>query len=170
MVEPLNGKDELGLWRRWRSAAASSSAGAEIDALTLAAYAEDRLLPETIGAVEEWLAANPDAVADVLAARRAARQALPEAPAAVAARAAALVEMGDAQVLSFRPQARMRSWRVAVRWGAMAASIVIVSFVGFALGNEAYVSLAGGAPLTFSQELLDPPAGLFNNADEDGST
>ena len=55
------------------------------------------------------------------------------------------------------------------RTAAMAASILIVSVVGFALGNDTYVSLAGHRPAIFGQELLDPPSGLFTGFEEDAN-
>lgn len=171
MVDPLAGKDEQELWRRWRAAASPASA-AEIGPLALAAYAEDRLPVAEIEAVEDWLAEHPEAAADVLAARRVTRQApSEEVPAAIVARAATLVQAGGAEVVAFRPRAG--KWGAAIRWGAMAASIVIASLVGFALGNntyDTYARLAGGATATLGQELLDPPTGLFNSADEDSGT
>lgn len=170
MAEPTGGPDQAALWRRWREAAVSagSDAPAEPDALTLAAYAEGRLGPEAIDGVEDWLALNPHAMADVLAARR-AEDTAPAAPAAVIARAMALCEAGTAEIRSFPGPASRRTWRHAVAWGAMAASILVASFVGFETGNSTYATLSGGsAALSLSQELLDPPTGLFN-ADEDSN-
>ena len=51
----------------------------------------------------------------------------------------------------------------------MAASILIVSAIGFALGNDAYMSLAGTQPAAFGQELLDPSSGLFSGFEEDAN-
>ncbi len=162
--------DEAALWRRWRSAAGlARPAGAEPDALLLAAYAENRLSAEAAETVENWLAANPDAADDILAARRAAGGTLPETPAAVAARAAELVS-GGAQILSFRrPLPRVANWRSAVAWGGIAASLLVTSLVGFTLGSDAYMSLARSEPTTIAHDLLDPPAGLFQGLAEEPS-
>ena len=164
--------DEAALWRRWRSAAASAmTAGAEPNPLVLAAYAENRLPPHAVEAVEDWLAAHPEALQDVLAARQAAREALPAASPAVLARAAALVVEGNAQVLPFRhPATRVTSWRGAIAWGALAASLLVTSLVGFTLGSDAYVSLARSTSPALGHELLDPPMGLFHSLDEESST
>jgi len=132
----------------------------------LAAYAERRLVPAAAEAVEDWLAANPQSVQDILSARQSREDALPAAPAAIVARAAALVGAGDAQVLAFR---RPRRWRGAVGWGAIAASMLVASLAGFAMGDNTYVTLAGSSPPSLSQELLDPPTGLFNGIDEDSN-
>jgi anti-sigma factor RsiW len=171
MAGPMDSADEAGLWRHWRAAAGDGSAAdREPDALALAAYAEDRLDAETVAAVEAWLADNPQATRDVLAARQVRQHALPDAPVAIMARAAALVASGDAQVLAFRrPTVQVRHWRGAVGWGAMAASLLVASLAGFAMGNDTYATLAGSTNASLSQELLDPPTGLFNGVDEDSN-
>ncbi|HZB89809.1 MAG TPA: hypothetical protein VE397_00105 [Stellaceae bacterium] len=168
MAEPTGDPDQVALWRRWREAAVSAGAEAEPDALTLAAYAEGRLAPQASDAVEDWLAFHPQAVADILAARQAS-DAAPAAPAAVIARAMALCAAGTAEIRSFPGPATRPGWRHAVAWGAMAASILVASLVGFEMGNSTYATLTGGSATSLSQELLDPPTGLFN-ADEDSNT
>jgi len=169
MGGPMDSADEARLWRRWRAAAGDPlAADAEPDALLLAAYAENRLAPEAAEAVEDWLAANPQIFQDILAARRIGEGSLPVAPEAVVARAAALVGADDAKVLAFRrPAARPQRWRGAVSWGAMAASLLVASLAGFAMGDDTYVTLSAESSLSLSQELLDPPSGLFNGIDED---
>jgi hypothetical protein len=172
MAEPTDRTDEAALWRRWRSAAVSvDAAGVAPDASLLAAYAEDSLPEKAVEAIENWLAVHPEMVSDILAARRAARTESPAPSPAVVARAIALVAAGDAQVLAFRrPAGRRASWRAVALWSGMAASLVVTSLIGFALGNSAYLSLAGGASPAFGQELFDPPTGLFNSLDEEPST
>ncbi len=171
MAGPMDGADEAGLWRRWRLAAGlGPAASAEPGALVLAAYAENRLAPAAVDAVEEWLASNPQMLQDILAARQPPEDSVPAASEAVMARAAALVGAGEAQVLAFRrPTARVRRWGGAVGWGAMAASMLVASLAGFAMGNDAYVTLTDSSRLSLSQELLDPPTGLFNGVDEDSN-
>ncbi len=171
MAGPMDSADEAALWRRWRSAAGDGlPAGPEPDALAFAAYAEDRLEPEAAAAVEAWLADDLQATRDVLAARQVRREALPEAPEAILARAAALMGGGEVRILAFRrPTARLRSWRGAVGWSAMAASILVASLAGFAMGDDTYMTLTGGTNASLSQELLDPPTGLFNGMDEDSN-
>ncbi len=58
-------------------------------------------------------------------------------------------------------------WRRTAAWGAMAASLLVASVLGFATGNSTYLSLAGAASPSLGQVLLDPPTGLFNGSDED---
>jgi hypothetical protein len=168
MAGSRGGTEEAALWRRWRSAAGwDGRPGAELDPLLLAAYAEGRLSRTAMETVEEWLARHPEGIQDVLAARLAARPELREAPAA-AARAAALVSESDAQVLAF-PR-RISGWRAAIVYSGMAASLLVTSLVGFALGSDTYLTLAGNARPGVGQELLDPPSGLFYSSDEDPST
>jgi hypothetical protein len=162
----MDGSDEAGLWRRWR--AATTPGGSEPSPLELAGYAENRLSEAAAEAIEAWLAAHPLAAEDVLAARRAAHSPLPAAAELVVAQASALV--GGAEILPFRKPAAARSWRQAASWAAMAASIAVASLVGYTLSNETFVLSGGGQSSTFSQQLIDPPTGLFNALVEDSNT
>jgi hypothetical protein len=164
----LEEADEAALWRRWRAATPGGGA-AEPSPLELAAYAEDRLSEAAAEAIEAWLATNPLAAEDVIAARRAARSPLPEAAEDIMARAGALVG-GGAEILPFRRPAVRQSWRKVAGWGAMAASIVAASLIGVTLSSETYVLSAGNASASFGQQLIDPPMGLFNGLDEDSNT
>jgi anti-sigma factor RsiW len=166
MAGPMNSPEETALWQRWRRLA-PAPAGESPDALTLAAYAEGRLGPGEMEVVEDWLSANPDLVADVASARNVTLRPLPEADAGTVARAVALVAAEDGRVVSPRRPTTSPGWQGVVRWSAMAASVLIASVVGFALGNDTYVSLAGHQPAIFGQELLDPPSGLFTGFEED---
>jgi anti-sigma factor RsiW len=110
--------DGKALWDRFRAA--------EQDPLALAAYAEGRLAPEEAAAVERWLAIDPDAAADVALARRAPAPVEADAADRVAARAAVLV---PGRIIPFR--ARMRRW---TEISALAASVALIAYLGFALG------------------------------------
>ena len=70
MAEPMNSPEETALWQRWRLLA-RAPAGEPPDALMLAAYAEGRLGPTEMEAVEEWLCADADLAADIAIARSA---------------------------------------------------------------------------------------------------
>jgi hypothetical protein len=169
MPGPLDRIDDPALWRRWRSAGAAGAPAAEPDPVLLAAYAEDRLSPEAAEAIEDWLAANPAAIQDILTARRAQDAPLPGAPQATVARATALVGSGTADVLPFR-RPTQRSWRLAANWSAMAASILVACFMGVAMGHATYTVLASGSVDSLGQDLIDPPMGYLSNFDEDSST
>ena len=172
MAGPMDEADETLLWQRWRAAVGGGpGAPQEPDALTLAAYVEDRLSPAAAAEVEAWVAANPAAMHDILAARQLREAPLPVAPEAVAARAMALLGAAGAQVLPFirRPARRLGLRSGAVGWAAMAASIVLASLAGFATGKDTYLTLAGSSPPSLGQEVLDPPMGMFNGYDEDSN-
>jgi anti-sigma factor RsiW len=168
MAGPMNSPDETALWQRWRLLA-SLPPGDPPDTLMLAAYVEGRLGPAEMEAVEDWLSADADLAADVAIARDASLSTLPEADAGIVARAMALVPAENGRVVPLHPSHASRGWQVVVRWGAMAASIVVASIVGFTLGNDTYVSLAAHQPAISAQELLDPPSGLFTGLDEDAN-
>jgi hypothetical protein len=168
MAGPMNSPDEAALWQRWRLLA-SAPGGEPPDALMLAAYAEGRLGPAEMEAVEDWLSDAADLAADVTIARRAALEPLPPSDASMVARATALVTAERGRVVPLRRTEASPGWQGVVRWGAMAASVLVASIVGFTLGNDTYVSLAGHQPAISAQELLDPPSGLFTGLDEDAN-
>jgi anti-sigma factor RsiW len=168
MAGPMNSPEETALWQRYRRLASAPASGPP-DALILAAYAEGRLGPAEMEAVEDWLSTDAELVADVAIARGAALGPSPDAGASIVARATALVPAEDGRVVPLRRPITSPGWQGIVRWSAMAASILIASVVGFTLGNDTYVSLAGYQPTIFGQELLDPPSGLFTGLEEDAA-
>jgi hypothetical protein len=176
MTEPTDRADDAALWRQWRAAigAAAGEATPAPDALLLAAYAESRLGEAEADAVESWLASHPDAIEDVLNAQRSLGGGPSEhAPEAALARAMALVSGSDPKILPFRrPAPRQASWRIVMARVGIAASVAAVSVLGFALGNDAYLSVLGGEAQSsaLSQDLLDPPSGLFSDFAEESST
>jgi hypothetical protein len=152
--------DDADLFRRWRA----ETDAAMPDEATLAAYAEDRLAPAEAGPVAAWLAAHPGAAEDVAVARTLAALGLPPHDAEaerIAARAEALV--GGTQVIAFpRPGRAGPGWREAATWTALAASIALAGWLGFALGTDTWRDLATsdeGAPGI--AEVIDPPSGLL---------
>jgi hypothetical protein len=180
MNEPWKGwAQERALWQLW---SATGQGAARPDALTLAAFAEDRLSGAARAEIEALIAADPELAEDVAAARRALAPRAGEtgrpdeaALAAIAARPPALVpaDTGD-NVLPFRPAHRaVPAWPSAARWGALAASLALVSWLGFALGSNAYVNLAAldgqSANSRLADELLDPPSGFFGLVDTSGT-
>ena len=177
MTEPMDRAEETALWRHWRSAAVSAAGEAAPmpDPLLLAAYAEHRLSETAAEAVEAWLALHPEAFADVLLAAQDSntRGAVVVEPSEAAlARAMALVAAEDPKVVPFRRPARPARpvWRVAVGRIAVAASLLVVSLVGFALGTDAYTSLNGDQQAGLSQDLFDPPSGIFSSLGEESSS
>ena len=169
------GSKDRRLWLRWRALAGKSRA-AEPDALSLAAYAEGRLSEVEAEAVEAWLAATPEGLQDVIAAREASRRSPRFAYEHILANACDLVpgaedeaEPSGGQILPFRP--RSPQLRKALAWSSIAASLLCASLVGFSMGSNAYASLAGTqAADTTAADGLDTPGTLDNYFTEDSGT
>ncbi len=167
----LEDGEDRALWRSWSTR--GSAAVPAPDALDLAAYAEGRLSEAEAAPIELWLAANParasDIFADIAAARGAMQHAILLADAAVVVKAAALVSGLDDNVVPFRRAAP--AWRNALAWSSVAASLVAVSLVGFAMGSDAYRNLSpvpsGEAAAT---DALDPGIALDSAFSDDSGT
>jgi anti-sigma factor RsiW len=173
MTGPGERADDASLWQRWRLGTRPISSGSPPDPVQLAAYADGRLDEIRAEPVEDWLASHPEMLADLIAARAAGAAAPPAAPEAVIARASALVAPTDAKIVSFAVAAavRRRSWRMAAAWSGLAASLLVTSLGGFALGDRAYLNFTGGSDAAATSDsavhdLLDPPTGLFEADDE----
>jgi len=139
--------EAAGLWHRargpWRAAQGAPEAP---DAMTLAAYLEGRLGEDAAGVVETWMAADPEALDSVLAARAALGAAPGAAPAHVVKRAQGAVHGRTGRVSGpgragwlfagfgafFRPAA----------WASVAAALLLASISGFELGRAGAEHLA----------------------------
>ena len=171
--EGNNRAEEAALWRRFR--ALERESGMKVkdlgDPLTLAAYAEGRLGTKAVEAVETFLAAKPEIIGDILAARAAVQATAPAASEAMITRAAALVASRaaptiDPRVVPFRHAPVQRSeWRVTLSRLAIAASLVITGLVGFALGSDTYGNFAQSRAESSAPDLFDQPAGIFSGED-----
>jgi anti-sigma factor RsiW len=173
MTEPMKTAEEMALWRHWRTAVVNAGGEAAPDPLLLAAYAEHRLDETAAEAVEAWLARHPEALEDLAAARELGAAPLAaQPPDAAVARAMALVPGPDPQVVPFRRAVRpMPVWRFAMGRVAVAASLLIVSLIGFTLGTDAYTSMLNGDQSSaLNQDLFDPPAGIFSSLGEEASS
>jgi anti-sigma factor RsiW len=163
----------VALWQRWRARASRVNRNDGDDrALLLAAYVDGRLPTAKSDAVEEWLVDHPEALDDVIAARAMAGSVAPEAPQALIIRAAALVPARDPDVVPIGPPARRGGWRAAAAWSGLAASLLAVSWFGFALGSNAYLDVMQQplSPESTIHQLLDPPGQLFSMGDEETTT
>ncbi len=113
-----------------------------LDAMLLAAWAEGRLTEDEASAIEADLANDPALLETALASRRMLDAETPSP--AFLRRAHGLV--ADTQnpmrgtVVEFRPRRRAATWVV---WGAVAASFLLVSFVGFGVGVSTVDNLSG---------------------------
>ncbi|HKF70396.1 MAG TPA: hypothetical protein VKB68_01500 [Stellaceae bacterium] len=174
MTEPMDRAEENALWRHWRTAVvnAAGEAAPAPDPLLVAAYAEHRLSEAVAEEVEAWLALHPEAIEDVLAAACSKADALATVPDAALARAMALVRASDPKVMPFRRRARPGvTWRIAFARVGVAASLLVISLVGFALGTDAYSTLINGdQSAALSQDLFDPPSGVFSSFGEESSS
>jgi anti-sigma factor RsiW len=184
MSEPWENKAlSRTLWRRWtmseEQADARVASAMPLDELTLAAYAEGRLDAADADEVEALLRDHPEFADDVAVARHVASAEATGAAdlelGSVIARASALVPATDDRVIAFRPVPRRAepTWRFAARWGALAASLVMVSYLGFALGTDASYSLATldqSVTTALDDEVLDPPTGFLGGLGEIGGS
>src|SRR5665213_357454 len=175
MAGPEERAEDLSLLRRWRLLARQAGTLGEAEtALLLARYADGRLDEAGAEAIEAWLVDHPEAIGDIIAARSADEGAVPAATEAMVARAAALIAASDGNLVRFPAGGApmRRNWRAAAAWSGLAASLLVTSLVGFALGDNAYSNLAakGASAESAIHELLDPPAGLFAVEDEDSAT
>ena len=171
MTEPMDRAEENAPWRHWRAALMSAAGEAAPDLLLLAAYAEHRLSEAEAEEVEAWLARHPEAIEDVAAAADSnARPAAAQPTPVALANAMALVTALAPKVVPF-PRAAQPVWRIAITRVAVAASLLVVSLVGFALGTDAYTNLLNGDQQAgLSQDLFDPPSGIFSGLGEEPSS
>lgn len=137
--------DRLFLNRLSAAVAAGETAGPvstpTADDMLLAAWLEGQLAEDEAAPIEAALLDDPDLLEDLLALRL-GPGAHPAPEAAVIARACGLVdgegqEPGAATVVAFaRPApAKPRPLFILLSWGAVAASVALVSLVGFNLGS-----------------------------------
>jgi predicted anti-sigma-YlaC factor YlaD len=129
--QPDNSDDrrDKSLWRRFAAANASSvPAGPCIDEITMASYLEGRVEAEEIEALELHLADCSDCRTALAELRELLAQ-----PSIVMPRAG----FGERAAAAAAPARRGDGlWRRVVRWGAMAAAVLLVAWAGFAAGRK----------------------------------
>ena len=157
--------DLAALWRRFHALDRTGRDRAVDDAdiaLDLAAYADGRLSEAAAEAVETWLAAYPEALDDLIAARAVSDA---TAPQRVVSRAAALVtgDSADGRVVPFRAAPTSRTWRVQMTRVAVAACLVLTGLAGFTLGSSAYDNLFSLS--SASGDTVDQPTSFFSTED-----
>ena len=167
--EPPSNISDPELWRR--SVVTEAVEDEAEHYLDLAGFADGMLDADERERVAERLAGDPDAAADVAAARALTGDARHEAtPETVIARARTLV---DDNVIRFRPRARVEVMaRWAAQWASLAAAVVVAGWLGFTLGMDASGALTqnGAAEDGFLDELIDSPAGLLRDLAEGRQT
>ncbi len=163
------------LWQRSRTVEVIADDAERF--LDLAGFVDGVLDPDDRERVAEWLALDPQAAGDVAAARALATDHTTPAPESVVARAGALVGSGTpprGNVVAFRPRFQpMPGLRLAAGWGSLVAAMVVVGWLGFRLGMDASVSVAGISQPSddgFLQEMVDPPSGFMRELNEGAQT
>jgi anti-sigma factor RsiW len=159
------------LWQRSRTTdAAEDEAGRFLD---LAAFADGLLDEEERDRVAALLAADPDAAADVGAARALAgadqtsaglERIIPRACAIVPDEPPAL-----GGVVVFPRRSRRRIVHDFARWGSLAAALVVASWLGFAMGTDTSLALSEPHQPSepgFLPELFDSATGFLRDLGE----
>lgn len=163
----IGGRPGADLWRKARgpvhAALGDSSAPDAMtpDAMTLAAYLEGTLDEDQDAPVEVWLARNPEALDDLIAAREALTEAPGPVPAGIAARAQDIVRARVPQAAAaggagFGLSALFGGLNGLLRpavWAGAAALLVLASVSGFELGRAGVEHLAS-VDATVSRDLL----------------
>jgi hypothetical protein len=171
------------LWRR--SLAAEMPDDEAERFLDLAALADGTLDDDDEhGRVVALVAADPVAAVDVAAARALSTGgiAMPGGVERVLGRAVALVTgtSEPARIIPFaRPPKGRRVLHDVAQWGGLAAAIAVASWLGFAMGSGASLTLSApglkapapqraAGEVNFLPELLDPSTGFLRDLGSDG--
>jgi anti-sigma factor RsiW len=172
------GATDWELWRRWQALGDAPRAG-EPDALSLAAYAEGRLSETEAEAVEAWLAAEPEALDDIIVAREinqhpphlVYQHILGNACNLVAGDDTAAETLTTPMTTNVVPLRRLPQWRAALAWSSIAASLLCASLVGFSMGSDAYAGYSQTQTVDNSTtDSLDTPSTLDSYFNDDSST
>jgi hypothetical protein len=163
------------LWERCRSADAPwNEAGRFLD---LAAFADGCLVEEEHDRVAALLAVDPEAAADVRAARALSgtdpRVAGLERIVARACRILHDAASGRGRVVALPVRQRRRMVHAFAQWGSLAAALVLASWLGFALGTDTSLALSEPrqpSDASFLPELLDPATGFLRDLGEGSRT
>ena len=159
---------ERRLWQRARSTDVLGDDTARF--LDLAAFADGLLDADDQERVAAWLADNPDAAADVSAARALGNRDghSPELE-RVIARASAIVPDADVTAGNVVPFPGRRVVQIFAQWGSLVAAIVVAGWLGFAMGSDASLALSTPRQLgdaSFLPELFDSASGFLRDLGE----
>ena len=153
MSEPcLGSAEDRALWRRVTEDSSFPEPEPEL-LLDLAAFAEGRLEGEALAALLAQFESNPELAEDAAYAASLSED---------AAYAASQTEK-TAQIIAFPSRIRTRRlFSPVMGWGALVASLVLVSYLGFDLGNSAYASLAAlvNPGIAAEQDFIDQPSDM----------
>jgi anti-sigma factor RsiW len=141
--------------------------------LDLAAYADGLLDIEERDCVAALLSADPEASADVRAARALAyAEATPDDLERIIARASALApetDPGNGKVIPLAPRPGRRILQTFAQWGSLAAAVVLAGWLGFTMGSGTSLALSDHrqpSDTGLLPELFDPGTGLLRDLGE----
>lgn len=145
------------LFERWRSHdSIPAEPPAALDPMLLAAYLDGRLSERDAEPLEELLAADPSALDHLIDGKT--HPIGPEiASAAFLRNAQALLppDGATATILPFTPRPATRRITAWAAWGAIAASLVLISLVGFNVGMQTERNINEPAGIGTSIDILD---------------
>lgn len=157
------------LWQICRETEATEDETAQL--LELAAFADGTLDEDDRERVAARIAADPEAMADIAAARLLADAAPAAASAEVVARACAAhpaATARPAQIVRFPLIRRAANWNGVTQWGSLAAAVMVAGWLGFNLGTDTWSSYSQVSRPGDDQirELLDPSANFMRDLTE----
>ena len=158
------------LWHRCRVLDAAEDEAARF--LDLAAYADGLLDIDEEERVAAWLATDPEAAADVVAARAlASAEPISAGLEHMIARAGAIPTDADPEFAHVVPFARRgrRVVEVFAEWGSIAAAVALASWLGFAMGSDTSRALSEPrqpSDTTFLPELFDAAPSFLRDLGE----
>ncbi len=169
-----NATDGAGLWARarpgWRASGAPGASGEAPDSLILAAYLDGTLDLAERERVEAWMAAFPEALELMAAARETLGEGSREpSPESLILRAQGLVRAPLREPAGLRAWLRglvgleIKAWR-PLAWVGVTAALLVVSAGGFELGRLGTERLVSVQSTTLGDDLalgLDDPADDF---------
>jgi hypothetical protein len=177
--EPVGFEAGRTLWQRCRTTDAREDETARF--LDLAGLADGMLDDDDEhDRVTASVAADPVAMSDVAAGRAisAGGIAMPGGLERIVERAAAIIDdmPGPGRVIPLAPPAGRSMLQGVAQWGGLAAAIAVASWLGFAMGSGASLTLSQpGQPHqvgdeNFLPELLDPSTGFLRDLGEGRQT
>ena len=166
-----NPAEDRRLWQRCRTMDADEDEAARF--LDLAAYADGFLDAEERDRIAALLAADPEAAADVRAARvLAGAEPTSIGLERIVARASAIAPGAEPATGGVVPFAARRSRRLLpafAQWGSLAAAIALAGWLGFAMGSDtsrAFSEPRQPSDTMFLPELFDAGPGFLRDLGE----
>jgi anti-sigma factor RsiW len=159
------------LWQRCRTTDVPEDAATRF--LDLAAFADGLLDPDETERVAAWLAEDPEAAADVNAARAlggdypSSSGQIFAGPERIVSRACAIVPervSARGRIIPLAAWPRRHLVQGLAQWGSIAAGVALAGWLGYAMGTDTSLALSQTHPASESlalPELFDPTATGF---------